>query len=46
MVSVGGTAASTHQEKNKDNMKLLSLVDIFNQYYYIYDIIINSFCIC
>lgn len=42
MVSVGGTAASHHQEK-KDNMKSLTVVDIYDQYYYIYVIIIYYF---
>lgn len=43
MVSVGGTASSTHREKKKDNMKSLTLVDIYNKYYYIYGIIIHYF---
>lgn len=42
MVSVGGTAAST-QEKKKDNMKSLTLVDISDQRCYIYGIIIYYF---
>lgn len=45
MVSVGGTAATTHQEKEKkkDYTKSLTLIDISNQYYCIYGIIIYYF---
>lgn len=46
MLSVGGTAANTHQEKKekkKDYMKSLILVGISNQYYHIYGIIIYYF---